>query len=423
MSVLKAALPSVPWRFLPALAACLSVSAQAPRALSWNEIRDKFEANNQTLQAARLAVEESSQQEITAYLRPNPGVSLILDQLDPFTPNPYRPLAGAMPVVSFNYLHEREHKRELRRDSAQQATQISASQLADLERNLLFNLRNAFVQALQQKAVLALAQENLGYWNQVLDLSRNRVQAGDLARAELNKLEVQKAQYDSDLIMATTNLRTAKIQLLALLNDRTPVEQFDVAGPFDFPESIPPLEEFRTMALDSRPDLKAAEQAVEKSRIDHRLAQANGSTDPTFGVDAGRQPPLQAFIGFTVTIPLRVFDRNQGEKARTLIDITRNERLRNATETQIYSDVDSAYTNMMSNLTLLRSYKTTYLQLAGQVRDTERFAYQNGGATILDFLQAQQDYRTVQLTNLNLIGSYLTATSQLSLAVGKEVTP
>jgi cobalt-zinc-cadmium efflux system outer membrane protein len=389
--------------------------------LSWAEVRDKFEATNPTLQAARIGIDESRQQEVTAYLRPNPDMTATVDQIDPFTPNPYRPFANALPFYSGSYLHERQHKRELRKDSAQQATAIASSQLADQERSLLFTLRNAFVQILQQKAVLALAQENLFYYDQVLRVSRDRKQAGDIAQVDLDRLEVQRVQYETDLQTATVNLRTAKIQLLTLLNDRTPVERFDIMGPYDFPNQISPLEEFRTIALDTRPDLKAAMQSIDKSRVDNRLAYANGSTDPIFGVDFARNPPIPAYFGVSVTIPLRIFDRNQGEKARTLLDVGRNQRLRDAAEAQVLSDVDSAYAAINSNLTLLRTYQANYLQRAVQVRDTVLFAYQNGGASLLDFLQAQQDYRSVQLNYLNLIGSYLTAAGQLNLAVGREV--
>lgn len=417
-------------------AVCLSPSAlaQTPlaqtRALSWAEVRDKFEAANLTLQAARIGIDESRQQEVTAYLRPNPNVIGTLDQINPFTTQPppngiggnsYSPFAFALPSGSIDYLHERQHKRELRRDSAQQGTAIATSQLADEERSLLFTLRNAFVQTLQQKAVLALAQENLSYYDQVLRVSRDRRQAGDIAQVDLDRLEVQRVQYETDLQTATVNLRTAKIQLLTLLNDRTPVEQFDIAGPYDFPNQISPLEEFRAIALETRPDLKAAMQSIEKARTDNRLAWANGSTDPTFSVDLARNPPIPAYLGVSVTVPLRIFDRNQGEKARTLLDVGRNQRLRDAAEAQVLSDVDSAYAAIDSNLTLLRTYRANYLQRAVQVRDTVLFAYQNGGASLLDFIQAQQDYRSVQLNYLNLIGSYLTAAGQLNLAVGREV--
>ncbi len=403
------------------LTACLNEPARAQTSYTWQQIREKFEANNPAMQAAQIGIDESRADEITAYLRPNPSITATIDQIDPFTGNPYRPFANALPYFSWSYLHERQHKRELRRTSAQEATGIAQSQLADQERTMLFNLRNAFVQTLQAKAIVTLAKENLGFYDRVLAVSRDRYKAGDIAQVDLDRLELQRVQYESDLQTAEVNVRTAKIQLLTLLNDRTPIEQFDVTGPFDFTEHILLLDELRKMALEARPDLKAALQSVEKAKTDHQLAVANGSTDPTFSMDLARNPPIPVYLGLSVSIPLRVFDRNQGEKLRTQLDIGRNERLGAAAEAQVFSDVDSAYATLNSNLALLRPYKAQYLQQAARIRETITFSYQRGGASLLDFLQAQQDYRGVQVSYLNLIGAYLSAASQLNLAVGREV--
>jgi cobalt-zinc-cadmium efflux system outer membrane protein len=153
---------------------------------------------------------------------------------------------------------------------------------------------------------------------------------------------------------------------------------------------------------------------------------ANGSSDPTFGAWLTHNPSFNNpfdnnTLGASVSFPLRIFDRNQGEKLRTQEDILRNQRLRDANEAQVYSDVDSAYATLNSNLALLRLYKASYLQQAVQVRETISFSYQRGGASLLDFLQAQQEYRTTELGYLNLVGAYMTAASQLNLAVGREV--
>jgi len=318
-------------------------------------------------------------------------------------------------------LHERRHKRELRLESAQKATTVAQSQLADQERTLVFNLRNAFVQTLQAKAVREMAQQNLAYFDHELSIGQNRYKAGDIAQVDQDRFELQRVTYESDLQTAEVNLRTAKIQLLQLLNNRTPVDQFDVTGPFDFNEQILALDELRRVAMEERPDLKAAVESVDKARTDYKLAVANGSTDPTFGVDFARNPPIPVYMGFNVTIPLRIFDRNQGEKARTQLDITKNEKLRDAAQAQVFNDVDSAYATLTSTVTLLRPYKAKYLQLAAKVRDTIEFSYQHGQAAFLDFLDSQRDYRSVQVTYLNLVGSYLNAASQLNLAVGREV--
>jgi len=199
------------------------------------------------------------------------------------------------------------------------------------------------------------------------------------------------------------------------------VDQFDITGTFEFTEPGVTLDELHQTALANRPDLQVAAAVVDKAKIDYKLAVANGTTDPTFGVDLGRNPPIPAYIGFSVNIPLRIFDKNQGEKTRTQLDIRKNERLQEAARTQVFSDVDSAWTTLNSNGALLRPYKNKYLLLASKVRETVSYAYQHGGSSLLEFLNAQNDYRTVQLNYLNLVGSYMTAASQLNLAVGREV--
>jgi cobalt-zinc-cadmium efflux system outer membrane protein len=397
-------------------------SAFAQKALTWQEVRDKFEAANPTLGAGQIGIDESRAQEITANLRPNPNLTILADQIDPFNGGPaHGPFAYLLASGSVNFLWERQHKRGLRLESAQKGTAIVTAGQADLERNLLFSLRGAFIETLQEKAILNLAKENLAYYDHVLEVNRDRYQAGGIAQVDLKRLELQRVQYLSDLQTADVNLRIAKIQLLMLLNDQTPVEQFDVIGPFDFTEQIPPLNDMRQAALDTRPDMRGALQSVDKARTDYRLAVANGSTDPVLGLDVGRNPPIDQYIGFNVSIPLRVFDRNQGEKRRTELDIDRNDKLAAATRAQVFNDVDSAYATVNSAVILLKPYRDQYLEEASSVRDTISFSYQHGAASLLDFLNAQADYRTVQVNYLNLIASYLNAASQLNLAVGREV--
>jgi outer membrane protein, heavy metal efflux system len=406
----------------------LANSCLAQTAFTWQQIRQKFERTNPTLKASELSIDESRAAEITAYLRPNPDLSLTADGFQiSRNQGVWRPLSGVVETPAVSYLHERQHKRELRRDTARESTAVAESTYLDQERSLLFNLRNAFVQTLQAKAVLQNARENLDYWDRELDISRTRYNAGDLALMDLNRLELQRVQFESDYETALVNLRTAKIQLLTLLNDRTPIEQFDVTGPFDFAGELRPLEEYRNIALESRPDLKAAVQNVELAQLNHRLAIANGSTDPTFSVWFSNNPSFSnsfanETIGGSVSIPLRIFDRNQGEKARTQLDIGRNERLRDATQAQVFSDVDSAYWTLVQALNLLRPYRTKYLPLAVDVRDRMSFSFRNGGASLLDFLDAEKSYRDTRLAYLNLIGSYLTAAAQMNLAAGREVT-
>jgi len=410
------------WRFWCgiALLSLLPRSAVA-QALTWQQLRARFEADNPALHAADLGIDEARAQEITAFLRPNPTATATLDQFNPIWPNPYRPLGYIFPLISTSYLHEREDKRELRLESAKKGTEITASMRADLDRNLVFNLRGAFIQALQAKAVLEVARDNLAYYDRFLSVSRDRLSAGDIAQVDMQKLDLQRAQYEVDVETAQVNIRTAKIQLLQLLNSRTPVDQFDIAGTFDYSEPLLQSDELHRIALAARPDLLAAGQAVDKATTDHRLAVSNGSSDPTFSVDMGRNPPIPIYVGGSVSVPIRIFDRNQGEKARTEIEVQRARQVQDSAMAQVLSDVDSAFNSFNGGLNLLRPYKTKYLDEAARVRDTVAFAYQHGGASLLDFLSAQNDYRMIRMSYLNLVGSWFTAANQVNLAVGREV--
>ena len=204
------------------------------------------------------------------------------------------------------------------------------------------------------------------------------------------------------------------------------MEQFDVTGPFDFSDQLRPLEDFRQIALDERPDLRAALESIQQANTNHKLAIANGSTDPTYSGWYTYNPSFDnpydhQTIGASVSIPLRIFDRNQGEKQRTQIDIGREQQLTEATRAQVFSDVDSAYVQVQSSVALLKPYKAQYNDQALRVRDTVTYSYEHGGASLMDFLNAQSDFRAVQLAYTQLIGTYLTAAGQLNLAVGREV--
>ena len=205
------------------------------------------------------------------------------------------------------------------------------------------------------------------------------------------------------------------------------VDQFEVSGPFDFSGTLKPVEDFRQIALDTRPDLRAALQTIEQSKTNYKLAVSNGSTDPTYTLWWTHNPsfnninPGEDTVGGSFNIPLRIFDRNQGEKKRTLIDIDRSNQLTEAARAQVFSDVDTSYEEVRSNIALLQPYKDKYRDQATRVRDTVTYAYLHGGASLMDFLNAQSDYRVVQLAYAQLIGAYLTAVGQLNLAVGREV--
>ena len=407
----------------------LPLAPPASSGITWDQAKAKFLAANPVLKSDQSSVDEMKAEEITAYLRPNPQFTMTEDgtAIAPHNGS-WQPLKGTDLSPNFSYLHERDHKRELRLQSAQEGTQIATSEHEDLGRNMLFALRSAFVQTLEAKAVLDLAKADMEYYDKIIAISKARFNAGDLAQMDLDRIELLRVTYESEIQNAIVNLRTEKIALLQLLDDRTPVDQFDVTGPFDFTSDLKPLADFEQAALDARPDLRAAIQAIEQSKTNHKLAISNGSTDPTFSGwyawnSSNNNPNGLQTLGLSVEVPLRVFDRNQGEKQRTLIDIDRNTQLTDAARAQVFSDVDSAYEQVRSNIALLVPYRDQYKDQATRVRDTVTYAYQHGGASLADFLGAQSDYRVVQLAYLQLVGAYLVAAGQMNLAVGREVIP
>jgi len=407
--------------------ALLPSGARAQQAFTWDQVKAKFEATNPALKADADNVDEMQAEEITAFLRPNPTFTLLADgtQIAPHD-GVWTPFKGTYEQPNFSYLHERDHKRELRLESAQEGTRITESQHEDLKRNLEFTLRSAFVQTLEAKDVLKMAQDDLSYYDHILQISKDRLNAGDIAQIDFDRIDLLRVQYESELENAIVNLRTAKIQLLQLIDDRTPIDQFDVTGPFDFSDSLDPLDTYRDAALAARPDLQAALQTIQQSETNHKLAISNGSTDPTLAAwytynSSTNNPNGTQTLGASVSIPLRIFDRNQGEKKRTLIDIDRSQQASEAARAQVFSDVDTAYELVRSNIALLKPYKDKYNDEALRVRDTVSYAYLHGGASLMDFLNAQSDYRQVQLAYAQLLGAYLTAAGQLNLAVGREV--
>ena len=427
MEILKSRISNSSWSIFLVFILSLCIPATAQENLTWEQLKAKFEAANPVLKADALSVDEMNAEEITAYLRPNPQLTMSEDGTG-IAPHGgvWQPLRGTDLQPNLSYLHEREHKRELRLETAKEGTQIAGSQHEDLERNLIFNLRSLYVATLQDKAVLDLAKADLEYYDKIIDISRARFKAGDIAQIDLDRIELLRVQYEQEIETAVVNLRTSKIMLLQLLNDRTPVDQFDVQGKFDWSDALDTLDSYHKTALDNRPDLRAALETIQQSTTNYKLAKANGSTDPTFSAwytynSSNNNPDAINTLGLSVSIPLRIFDKNQGEKKRTLIDIDHSRSLADAAQAQVFSDVDSAYEQIHSEINLLKPYKEKYRDQATRVRDTVTFSYEHGGASLMDFLNAQSDYRVVQLAYLQLVGTYLTAAGQMNLALGREV--
>lgn len=397
--------------------------AQQQPALSWAQIHDLFLRSNLVLQAQEQSIASSRAAETTAGLRPNPTF-----QND-----------TTSATIGIYQEFEIGGKRQSRMRSARLATQIAQTDAADTRRTLMLSLRQAFVSALQARSDLQLAHESLENYQKTVEINRQMFQQGEISRADFLRIELQILQFQTDLDDATLELKTAKAALRGMLGKAALPEEFDLAGELKADPFDKDLAELKMLALQNRPDLKSAQTGRDKAAADLRLAQANRWPDPTIGASylhtGGELPGPHWFQPFypkgsssnamgvgIASIPIPIFNRNQGEVARARSEQLRAGLLADSAEVQVIQDVESAYANFISARERLRMYEGTYLGYAKESLDIEEFSFHKGGASILDFLDAQRTYRATQLAYRQQLATYLNALAALQSAAGLELT-
>lgn len=409
--------------FMVAFFFAITSSAQQIPTYSWQQIDEMFQRSNPTLRAQEQSIVSNKAAETTAALRPNPTL-----QND-----------TTSATIGVYQQFEIGGKRSARIRSARLATQISQTDAEDARRTLTLNLRQAFVSALQAKSDLQFARDNLANYKHTVDLNQEMLQQGEIARADFLRIQLQTLQFETDLDDASLELKTAKATLRGLLGDNNLSGDFDVEGelkpqPFD-----KDLAELQAIALQNRPDLKSAETGRQKANADVRLAQANRWPDPTIGMSflhtGNEMPGPQWFEPFypkgtapnamgigMASIQLPIFNRNQGEIARTKSEAIRADFLAQAAQNQVVQDVESAYAQFVSARERLHMYENTYLSAAKESLNIEDFSFHQGGASVLDFLDAERSYRATQLAYHQQLAAYLNALAQLQSATGMDIT-
>ena len=397
---------------LALLSAPERASAQAPVAkLTLAEALSLADTANPTVRAKEFEVQSVGANEVTAGLRPNPTANFLAEQFG----------SGSVAVTQYTFSVgqpiELGGKRQRRIDSAKASTKITGLELADLRRQLVFQVKKSFTDILIAREALALAGQNLAALDEIERVQRFRAERGDISGLDLIRIEVERFAFERDSADARQALAAAKIALRTAIGQERVAEEFDVSGELVFPEISKSKSELYRMALDSRPDLRAAEAAREKARADINLAKANAWWDVTPQIEYQRIGPDNT-IGFGFSLPIKLFDRNQGEITRTQADAKRAEASREALLAQVLAEVDTAsvtVTTERGKVTLLRD---TYLPKIRQARETIEFAYRRGGVSLLDFLDAQRTYREKSLEYLRSLGSYTAAVYMLEAAVG-----
>ena len=382
-------------------------------------------ANNHALAAARTAIVQNQAQEITANLRPNPTLSWDTQFLPLFNLNQFNAdyiSNSAQFDLGVGYTFERGQKRQHRLQAAQDQTTVTRSQVADNQRTLTFNVAQQFVAVLLAESMIDLAQQDLASFQQTVDLSEDQVRAGALSEGDAIKIKLQMLQFQNDVSSAKLSRVQALAALRQLVGFESIPENYDVDGTLDYQPVHGDLETLKMLAVNSRPDLAAARQGIIAARSQESLAHANGKRDLDVSFNYSHVADINsgAFF-FNMQIP--VFDRNQGEIARTRAAITQSQELAAEANEQVMSDVLNAYEGVHTNDQIINLYRSGYLDQTTQSRDISQYAYQRGAASLLDFLDAERSYRANQLSYRQALAAYMVALEQLRQAVGTRSLP
>jgi outer membrane protein, heavy metal efflux system len=389
-------------------------------AITLDEAIQMAVQHNQALLAARTTVQQSLAQEITANLRPNPQLSTGWTSLPLF-----RPEEGLLTYLhdstevdlGMSYLIERGQKRRLRFQAAKDGTSVTRSQVEDNERTLKFQVGSQFINVQLAESVLDLAQQNMASFQKTVDLGETQFRAGSISENDFLKIKLQLVQFQTDVQQAQLSRVQALSDLRQLLGHETVPADYGIAGTFDYQPLITTFEELQAKASQTRPDLRAAQQGVSAANSQYALAKANGKPDVTFGGNYARSGGFNT-ASVNMSIPLAIFDRNQGEIARTRYAISQAQYGLKGTSGQVMTDVRDAYESLQTNDRVVRLYRSGYLDISQKNRDISEYAYQRGATTLLDFLDAERSYRATQLAYRQALAAYLSALEQLYQAVG-----
>jgi cobalt-zinc-cadmium efflux system outer membrane protein len=400
-------------------------TAQTPVRIGLEQAIDLALAHSHTLKAARTQIQQSQAQETTASLRPNPALlwdALFIPvfSLQNFTLDN---LSNTQQFdMGVSYLLERGGKRYRRIDAARDATGVTRYQVNDTERVLIFNVAQQFIGAQLAQSVLDFARTDLRSFEQTVRISEDRYKAGDISEGDLLKIKLQLLQFQTDVAGA----EVAKVQALASLRqllgyDAVPAD-FEVEGELSYQPLSVNLDDLRLRALNLRPDLLAAQQGVRAAQSQIALAKANGKVDLTAALSYSHVSD-QSSLSASFSIPLPVFNRNQGEIARTRFALTQSQETSQATSDTVLTDVRNNYEAFSTNQKIVQLYLSGYLKQAQDSRDISEYAYKRGAASLLDFLDAERSYRSTQLSYRQALATYLLSIEQLKEVVGTRTLP
>ena len=404
-----------------------SALAQGPVKITLEQAIQMALRHNHTLEAARTAIQQNQAAEITANLRPNPTFFTDWEYLPLFSHPQGQTLAQYIQSstegdIGLSYLFERGNKRAHRLEAARSTTAVTRSQVADNERGIAFQVGSLFVNVQLAESTLELAQQNLKSFQDTVDISAVRFKDGIMSENDYLKIKLQMLQFQTDVQQSMLARAQALSDLRQQLGYESAPAGYDVVGEFEYRPLVVTLEELQARALQNRPDLRAAVLGVTAANSQYTLAKANGKQDPTLSANYSHVNGLSAAT-WSFSIPLAIFDRNQGNIAQTRVAIRQAEEQQKAANGQVLTDVKDAYEGLQEGARIAQLFRSSYLDVAQSSRDISEYAYRRGALALLDFLDAERSYRATQLAYRQVVAAYLTAIEQLRQAVGTRSLP
>ena len=417
--------PPAPGHAPPAPQAQALAQSQATVKVSLDDAIQMALQHNHNLLAARTTIQQSESEETTANLRPNPVLIGDAQFLPIFQPSNFS--ADYIDNIAqfdlgVSYLFERGKKRQHRLQAAKDLTAVTRSQVADNERSLTFSVASQFVGVELAESTLELATQDLKSFQNTVDIGEARYKAGDIGEGDLLKIKLQLLQFQTDVSAAQLARMQGLSDLRQLLGYESVPQNYDVAGAFDYQAVKGNAEDFQAKALQSRPDLRAAQLGVVAANSQRELQKSIGKRDFTGQVNYTHIGYLND-VSLFGQIQMPIFDRNQGEIARADFAITQAQEQEKFATGQVLTDVRDAFENLHTNDEIVRLYRSGYLDEAQQSRDISEYAYRHGAASLLDFLDAERSYRATQLAYRQTLASYLLGLEQLREAVGTRNLP
>jgi cobalt-zinc-cadmium efflux system outer membrane protein len=380
--------------------------------------------HNHSLLAARTTIQQSQAEEVTANLRPDPVLLGDSQFLPVFQPGQFSSTYiddTAQFDLGVSYLFERGKKRQHRLQAAKDTTAVTRSQVADTERGLTYSVASQYINVELAESTLALAQQDLKSFQDTVDIAETRYKDGDISQDDLLKIKLQMLQFQSDVSASQLARAQGLSDLRQLLGYESVPADYDVAPNFAY-EPVPGnLEDFEAKAMQNRPDLRAAQQGIAVANSQYQLQKAIGKRDVTGQISYTHIQYSDISLFGQMQLP--IFDRNQGEIARAAYAIAQAQEQQKSAQGQVLTDVRDAFENLRSNDGIVTLYRTGYLDEAQQDRDISEYAYRHGAASLLDFLDAERSYRSVQLGYRQALSSYLLAVEQLREAAGTRSLP